>query len=353
MARLSPPGHQRLGQAMPGKLETTFAGAEANVAAAIAALGGNAKFVSALPLNPLGAACVAAVRATGVDVSEIVFRDEGRLGLYFVEAGAGQRGGLVVYDRDGSTYALCGAESYAWEKILNGASWLHVSGIAAGVSALGAEATRAAVVAAKKAGVRVSCDLNFRRKLWRWEPGTEPAELSRRTMGRLLPDVDLLIGNPFDLADAIGATFSSDNAPSTTVGLAQHEALARQVAERFPQVQFVAMTLRENHSASHNGWGALLLRMSDGKVFYAPLKAGAYAPYQIESIVDRVGTGDAFAGALLFALETPALASPERALGFAVAAGCLAHSVPGDFFFCTRAEVEALAAGSAGGQVSR
>lgn len=347
MARFSPPGHQRLRQAMPGQLETTFAGAEVNAAVAIASLGGCAEFVTALPANPLGGACGAAVSATGVGVDGIVWREKGRMGLYFVEAGAAQRGGLVVYDREGSTYALSGPAIYPWEKILAGAGWLHISGIAAGVSAVAADATKAAVAAARAAGVPVSCDLNFRRKLWRWAPGVDPVELSRRTMGALLPQVDLLIGNAFDLADVLGTKFEPDAAP------AKFEELARQVAQRFANLKFVAITLRELHSASRHHWGALLLSVADGKVFRAPVKGGAYAPYEIDEIVDRVGTGDAFAGALLLALQTPELAAPERALAFATAAGCLAHSVPGDFFFCSRAEVEALMGGADGGHVSR
>ncbi len=354
MLRLSPPDQQRLRQAMPGRLETTFAGAEVNVAVAVAMLGGRAEFVTALPTNPLAEAGVAAVRATGVGVDRIVWRDEGRLGLYFVEAGAGQRGGLVVYDREGSTYAQTGPAAYAWDQILAGAGWLHTTGIAAGVSAVAAEATLAAVTAARQAGVPVSCDLNFRRKLWRWAPGVAPAELARRTLRGLLPHTDLLIGNPADLAEVIGAEFDPGTGPATDDGRARHEALARRLAGAFPQLRWVAMTLRQSHTASHHAWGALLLRVADGQVWHAPAGAdGGYAPYQIEPIVDRIGTGDAFAGALILALQTPELAPPGRALAFATAAGCLAHSVPGDFLLCSRAEVEQLMAGVAGGQVAR
>ena len=259
---------------------------------------------------------------------------------------------MVVYDREGSTYAVTAPAAYAWEKILDGAGGLHISGIAAGVSALAAEATLAAVLAARKAGLLVSCDLNFRRKLWRWAPGVDPVELSRKTMGGILPHVDLLIGNPFDLADVLGVKFEPGVGEAGSA-FGSHEELARAVAVRFPQLRWVGMTLRENHSASRNGWGALLLRVKDGRVFQAPWKNGAYAPYQIDDIVDRVGTGDVFAGALIFALQTPELGEPGRALEFAVAAGCLAHTVPGDFFLCSRAEVEALVGGAEGGYVAR
>jgi 2-dehydro-3-deoxygluconokinase len=349
MARFSPPGHLRLAQAMPGVLEVTFAGAEANVAVAIAQLGGRANFVSALPDDPIGAAALAAMRAVGVGVGEVVQRNLGRCGVYYVETGASQRGGLVVYDRDNSTFSLTGPDVYAWERMLTDAGWFHTSGIAASVSRIAADATEAAVRAARSAKVKVSCDLNFRRKLWRWEPGVSPEELSRRTLARFLPDVDVLIGNPRDLASAIGEDFDEE----IVGGLEAHAALAARVASRLPRLEWIAMTLRENRSASENHWGALLFRTIDAAVFAAPQQAGHYVPYVIHTIVDRVGTGDVFTGALLLALQTPALAEPARAVAFATAASCLAHTMKGDFFYGSRAEVEALMNGEGGGFVSR
>jgi 2-dehydro-3-deoxygluconokinase len=350
MARFSPPGHLRLRQAMPGALETTFAGAEVNAAAAIAALGGRAEFVTALPRNELADACLAAVRAAGVGTNHVLARAEGRLGLYFVETGANQRGGLVLYDREHSTFALTGAEAYAWPERLAGAGWFHVSGISASVSRAAAEATLAAARAARAAGVTVSCDLNYRRKLWRWEPATAPADLARRVMGELLAEVDVVIGNAADLAAAAGLPAPAETGAPDPDAVRQ---LVRDFLALFPRVGRVAVTLREGVSASHNRWGALLVHAGDGATFLAPTVDGRYRPYDIEQIVDRVGTGDAFAGALIHAFLTPELAAPETALRFAVAASCLAHSIRGDFAFCSRAEVEALLAGGTGGAVSR
>jgi 2-dehydro-3-deoxygluconokinase len=349
MARFSPPDHLRIAQAMPGLMEVAFAGAEANAAVAVAQLGGRAEFVSALPCNPIADAAVASLRAAGVGVDRLVRSKAGRCGLYFVETGASQRGGLVVYDREGSAFALAEAREYAWPEILADAGWFHTSGIAAGVSRVAADATREAVKAARRAGVTVSCDLNFRRKLWRWEPGVAPEALARRTLATILPDVDVLIGNSQDLADTIGEEFEAVPAG----GLEAHTALAARVGVRWPHLSWIAMTLRQSHSANHNKWGALLFRPRDGAVFSAPQEDGRYAPYDIQGIVDRVGTGDVFAGALIFALQTPDLAEPSRALSFAAAASCLAHSTKNDFFHGSRAEVEVLINGDGVGHVSR
>ena len=349
MARFSPRGHLRLAQAMPGSIDVTFAGADVNTAVAIARLGGVSEFVSALPVNPIGDAALAAVRGAGVGVRHVVRREEGRCGLYFVESGAAHRGGLVIYDRAGSTFALAGAESYAWPDILAGAGWFHTTGISAGVSKPAAEATRAAVAAANSGGLTVSCDLNFRRKLWRWEPGVAPEVLAQRTLATILPHVDMLIGNAHDIAGTLGEGFEEQ----PTDGLRHHAALAQRATARFPNLKWIAMTLRENHSASENNWGALLYRTSDAGLFAAPSSNGRYQPYQIGTIVDRVGTGDVFAGALIFALRTAEFADPARAVSFAAAASCLAHSTVGDFFQGTRAEVESLMNGDGNGHLSR
>lgn len=353
MARFSPAGRLRLRQVLPGALEVTFAGSEVNVGVAIAQLGGRAEFVGALPVSPLSEACLSAVRATGVGVSRTVLRDLGRLGLYFVEAGANQRGGQVLYDREGSTFSLSGADDYDWDGILADAGWFHVSGVAAGVSALAAEATLAGIRAARAAGLTVSCDLNFRRKLWNWEPGTSAEDLARRVHGEMLPGVDVLIGNPFDLSDLLGESIPGNVLADEVMDTATFVGLAQRLASRWPQLRWIAMTLRRNHSANHNGWGAMLYRPEDGLAVFAPMDGERYRPYEIRAIVDRVGTGDAFAGALIFALQTPELSEPARALRFAVAASCLSHSIQGDFLFCTRAEVEALMEGNASGHLSR
>lgn len=349
MVRFSPPDHLRIAQAMPGTMEVAFAGAEANAAVAITQLGGRADFVSALPCTPIADAAVAVLRGLGVDAKRVVRSESGRCGLYFVETGASQRGGLVIYDREGSAFALTAAADYPWSDIFAEAGWFHTSGISASVSRVAAEATQAAVGAARRAGVTVSCDLNFRRKLWNWEPGVAPEILARRTLADILPEVEVLIGNPHDLADLVGERLMAEPAD----GLEAHLALAVRTGARWPQLRWIAMTLRENYSASHNRWGGLLYRPVDGAVFCAPQTGGRYVPYDIDTIVDRVGTGDVFAGALIFALQSPELAEPGRAVNFAVAASCLAHSTKGDFFCGTRAEVEALMNGDGAGHVAR
>lgn len=352
MARFQPPGHLRLRQVMPGSIEITFAGAEANAAVTIAALGGEARFVTALPRNQMAEACLANLRAAHVDVSQVREKDGGRMGLYFVEAGANQRAGNVLYDREGSEFSLAGADAYPWPDILSGASWFHTTGIAASVSRAASEATLAGVQAARNAGVPVSFDVNHRRKLWRWDAGLAPEELARRTLGRILPEVELLIGNPADLAQAAGFELPAAGGEGDRARDAEVR-LARALVAKFPRLQRVAITLREGISATHQRWGALLYSAAADRVWLAPTEGASYVPYDIPQVVDRLGTGDALAGALLYALQTPELASPEVAVRFAAAASCLAHSVHGDFNYITRAEVEALMGGSSGGGVSR
>ena len=352
MARLQPPGHQRFRQVMPGTLEFTFAGAEANAAVTISALDGEASFVTALPRHELAEACLANLRAARVSVEDVVLTDEGRLGLYFVEAGANQRAGNVLYDREGSAFCRAGPEVYDWPRLLRGASWLHTTGIAAAVSREAAEATLAAAAAARAAGVRVSFDINHRRKLWRWDPACEREELARRTLARILPAVDLLSGNPDDLAHAAGVAPPAARAEADD-GPAALTALARAVVAKFPNVRRVAIGLRDGVSATHQRSGALLYAADADRAWLAPCVDGRFRPYEIAHVVDRLGTGDALAGALLFALETPELAAPETAIGFVAAAACLAHSIHGDFNYVTRAEVEALQHGGNGGGVSR
>ena len=223
LLRLSPPGYLRVAQSLPGQLDAAFAGAEVNVAVVIAQLGGAAEFVTALPTNAVGDAAVAVVRAAGAGVEHIVRSEQGRCGAYFVETGASQRGGSVLYDREGSTFSQTAASSYAWPAILALAGWFHLSGISPAVSRVAAEATLEAILAAKATGAQVSCDLNFRRKLWRWEPGVTPEALAHRTLAGILPHVDLLVGNPSDIAAALGEPAADD----TVAGIEGATALAR------------------------------------------------------------------------------------------------------------------------------
>jgi 2-dehydro-3-deoxygluconokinase len=352
MGRLASPGNLRLRQAR--ELEVTYAGAEASVAASICNFGGTARYVTALPKHALAEATMDTLRAVGIDTRYVVRTDSGRLGLYFLETGANQRPSNVVYDRAGSAVSLTPADAYDWDGIFDGAQWLHVSGITPALTRISAEATRVAVQRAKAAGLQVSCDLNFRKKLWRWDSDKSQRELAEATMRGILPYVDLVVGNEEDCADVLGIHAADTDVHAGTLNTARYPDVARQVVAQFPNVGKVAITLRESLSATHNNWGAMLYDAEDDQPYFAPLDAeGGYCPYPIKSIVDRVGGGDAFASGLIFSLTTPELSNPPTAVRYAVAASCLKHSIKGDFNYSTRAEVESLMGGSASGRVVR
>lgn len=353
MMRMAPPGSLRLAQTLPGSVDVTFAGAEANVAASLATLGAEAAFVTAVPKNPLSDACLATLRGIGVDTSYIVHADRGRLGIYFVEAGANQRPSRVIYDRAHSSVSLTTSDQYNWGAAFRNACALHVTGITPALSQAAADATLDAAKAARSAGLSVSCDLNYRAKLWDWEPKTPKKELAGRIMSQLLPHVDVLIANEADCGDVLGIHAGQSNVDSGSIEVEAYPDVARQVAGRFPNIRLIATTLRESISASHNNWGAMLFDVQKDSAFFAPEFAGQYQPYQIRNIVDRVGGGDAFAAGLLFALNCEDFDGPKEALRFATAASCLAHSILGDFNVSSRAEVETLMHGSASGRVVR
>jgi 2-dehydro-3-deoxygluconokinase len=353
MGRFAPSGFQRFRQALPGPMDLTFGGAEANVASSLALFGADARFVTALPSNAIADACVGVLAGLGVDTSCIVRTKGGRLGLYFLETGANQRPSNVIYDRAHSSVSLTPASEYPWDKILSGAKWLHTTGITPALSATSAEAVLEAVRKAKAAGLRVSCDLNFRKKLWGWEPGMEAGVLAQKTMRGILPYVDVVIANEEDAADVLGIHAAETDVHSGKVNAGKYPDVARQIAAQFPNVSLVAITLRESYSASHNNWGAMLFDVASDTPHFAPIQHGSYEPWQIKNIVDRVGGGDSFGAGLIFALNTPELADPPTAIAYAVAASCLAHSIPGDINFTTRAEVESLMKGSGSGRVVR
>lgn len=332
MLRLKSPGHERLFQS--GALEATFAGGEANVAVSVANYGLRARYVTALPSNPLADAAVRALRAMEVETDHLI-RRPGRLGIYFVEAGASQRASTVVYDRDGAAIAQATPDEFDWPAIFEGARWFHISGITPALSESGAAVTEAALRAAKAAGATTSLDLNYRAKLWQYgQPAPE-------VMRPLMEHVDVAIGNEEDAQHSLGLEAAAD-VTSGELDRSVYEALTQQVLDAFPGLSSVAITLRESRSADINGWSACL-RDRDG--FYLSQK------YDIHDIVDRVGGGDSFAGGLIFALVDGR--PPQDALEFAVAASCLKHSIPGDFNRVSLAEVEKLAAGDASGRVSR
>ncbi|MEX0820262.1 MAG: sugar kinase [Pirellulaceae bacterium] len=354
MARIAPPNHLRWRQSMPGSVDVTWGGGEANVCASLAMLGNETRYLTALPRHPISESLVATLRGLGVDTSPILWREQGRLGLYFVEKGANQRGSTVIYDRENSAVSLAVAGEYEFTKALQGVDWLHITGITPSISEQACEANLALVQQAKRAGVTVSCDLNFRKKLWRWRPSIGPRQLARDCMAEVLPHVDLVVGNEEDAADVLDIHAEGTDVAQGRINASAYERVARQTIERFPNLSRVAITLRESISADHNNWGAMLFDKSEDRAFLAPLNAsGDYQPYEMRNIIDRVGAGDSFAAGLLHALNSERYADPQSAINFAVAASCLKHSVQGDFNYVTEAEVASLAGGNASGRVQR
>jgi len=339
MGRLAPPGFKRFQQTMPGVLGITFAGAEASIASSIAYLGGDAAFVTALPDHAIADACVANLRSLGVNTQQILRTPQGRLGLYFLETGANQRPGNVIYDREGSSIAITPATAYDWNAIFEGAEWFVVSGITPAISRNAADVALAALSEASQRGVKVAIDMNYRSKLWQWEPSLQPRELATRTMRDVLPFANLFVGGREDAEAMLGFTNSGSL-----------EELARQISQQYPRIAYVAMTIREGISATHNDFGGMLFDKVADQVCYAPEKGRLYP---ITNIVDRVGAGDAFTAGLIYAMTNTDLASPQRAIAFATAAGCLAHSIEGDFNFSTREEIEALVDGNSAGRIKR
>jgi 2-dehydro-3-deoxygluconokinase len=332
MLRLKSPGFERLFQSPV--LEATFGGAEANVAASLAQFGVDARFVSAIPANNVGDACVASLRAFGVDTSMIRRQGE-RLGIYFLENGANQRPSRVTYDRSASSISTARASEFDWSAVFDGADWFHISGVTPAISASAAELSIAAARAARERGLTVSCDYNYRKNLWRY--GKSAPEVMRELVGL----ATIGIANEEDCQKALGIDVDVD-VTGGTIERDKYRALAGKVLSAFPNLERQVITLRESHSADHNGWSAV---MFDGKSF---LSSGHY---EITDIVDRVGGGDSFAAGLIYGLR--AYKDGQRALEFATAASCLKHSILGDINRVTVAEVEALMAGDASGRVQR
>jgi 2-dehydro-3-deoxygluconokinase len=331
MLRLASPGHERLFQSP--LLEATFGGGEANVAVSLACLGKRASFVSALPDNPIGSAALGELMRRGVDVSSVI-RDKNRLGIYFLETGANQRPSQVTYDREGSSASRLKPGVFDWKKIFADCSWFHLTGITPALSQSAADASLEAMAAARAAGVRVSIDLNFRKKLWNY--GKKAPEVMRP----LAALADVIIANEEDVQLGLGIGASGVDGG---IDKSSYKALAEKVRAEFPSLKALAITLRESRSADRNGWSAVL---SGASGFIASKS------YEIEDIVDRVGGGDSFSAGLIYGLLEFG-ADEARALDFAVAASALKHSIPGDFNLVSRAEVEALQGGDASGRVKR
>jgi 2-dehydro-3-deoxygluconokinase len=332
MLRLKPPGVERFFQSP--HLEATFGGGEANVATALARFGCDAAWVSLVPPGPIGDACIGELRRQGIDTSLVVRRGS-RLGIYFLEAGAAQRPSLVVYDRAGSAIAEAKPGDVDWDRCFAGATWFHITGITPAISAGAAELSLEAVTRAKARGLTVSCDLNYRKNLWKY--GKSAPEV----MGELVRRVDVAIANEEDCQKALGISAAVDVEAGTLDPL-KYRALAEKVLAAYPNLTHVAITLRESRSADENGWSGVLATRGEFLVSRR---------YEIRHIVDRVGSGDTFAAGLIYGLAS--LGSPREALEFAVAASCLKHSIPGDLPLLSAAEVTSLASGSGSGRVQR
>lgn len=332
MLRLKAPGHERFFQSP--HLEATFGGSEANVAVALANFGLNTAFVSALPDNDIGESAIRELRHFGVDVTQIN-RSGGRLGVYYLEAGANQRPSKVVYDRAGASMSMARPGDFDWPAIFHGAKWFHITGITPALSVSAADLTLEAVTAAKRAGVTVSCDLNFRAKLWKY--GKSASEV----MPELVRHVDVGIANAENCERCLDISVDGD-VNAERLDPARYEALSAEVLAQYPEMALIALTLREPHSADHNGWSACL---RDSQAFIMSRR------YEITDIIDSVGGGDSFAAGLIYGLN--AYGDRQQALEFAVAASCLKHSIPGDFNRVSVAEVERLLGGDASGRVQR
>jgi 2-dehydro-3-deoxygluconokinase len=332
MLRLKTPGNERFLQSPV--FEATFGGGEANVAVALANYGFDSGFVTALPKNDIAEAALRELRGFGVDVSH-VRRGGDRMGIYFLETGANQRPSKVVYDRSGSAIAQCKPGDFDWAGIFAGAQWFHITGITPALSQSAADLSLEAVRAARQAGLTVSCDFNYRGKLWKY--GKSAPEV----MTALVKSVDVGIANEEDCQKSLGIKAGVDVAGGE-LDLGKYEALSDKVLSTFPDMSAIAITLRESHSADHNGWSACF---RDAGGFRLSRR------YDISDIVDRVGGGDSFASALIYGLN--AYTDRQQSLEFAVAASCLKHSILGDFNRVSVAEVENLMGGDASGRVQR
>ena len=332
MLRLKSPAHERFFQSPV--LEATFGGGEANVAVALANYGLKSGFISALPDNDIGESAIRELRSFGVDTGNIA-RQGDRVGIYFLETGSNQRASKVVYDRAASSIAEAGPGDFDFDSIFAGAKWFHITGITPALSQSAADLSLESVKAAKAAGVTVSCDFNFRGKLWKY--GKSAPEV----MNELVKYVDVGIANEEDCQKSLGIEAEVD-VTSGDLDTKKYEALSARVLEVFPDMSTIAITLRESKSADRNGWSACL-RDEDG--FKLSRR------YELTDIVDRVGGGDSFASALIYGLN--AYEDRQQSLEFAVAGSCLKHTIMGDFNRVSVAEVEKLMSGSGSGRVQR
>jgi 2-dehydro-3-deoxygluconokinase len=342
MLRLAPPGFQRFTQAR--SFEAVYGGGEANVAVSLANFGEEVEYVTRLPKNELGDACLMSLRGYGIRTEHIA-RGGDRIGIYFLETGAAQRASKVIYDRANSSFATIQPGMIDWKKVFEGADWFHWTGITPAVSQGAADVCREAIRVAREMGVTVSCDLNFRAKLWKW--GKPAGEV----MADLVGMCDVALGNEEDAEKVFGIKAPEADITAGKVDADHYRFVCEELAKKFSSLKIISITLRGSLSASHNTWSGVLWtrpepgRRESGKFFSAPT-------YDILPIVDRVGGGDSFMAGLVYGLRKYK-DEPQKALNFAAAAACLKHSILGDFNAVSVGEVETLMGGDASGRVSR
>ena len=332
MLRLKSPGRERLMQSP--SLEATFGGGEANVAVSLANYGLDAEFLSVIPSNAIGDSAVGELRRFNVGTDKII-RTDGRMGIYYLETGANQRASKVIYDRAYSAISMFDPEKYDWDSIYNNVTWLHISGITPAISEQTKDASIASVKEAKKRGITVSIDLNYRKNLWKY--GVDAKEV----MSVMTEYADVIIANEEDCQKSLGLECKS-NVEGGKLDNEDYRKLSNSLLEKYPNIKKVAITLRESKSADINFWAAAL---NNGTDFIVSRK------YEMYDIVDRVGGGDSFAGGLIYGLNV--LGDDKEALEFAVAASCLKHTIDGDFNRVTVDEVLKLAKGDGSGRVQR
>ena len=334
MLRLKSPNHEKFFQSP--LLEATFGGGEANVAVGLARFGLNVAHVSVIPNNPIGDACIRELKKQGVDTS-LILRKGDRLGIYFLEPGANQRPSKVVYDRSHSAIAEAKPGDINWDKVFDQVTWFHISGITPAISLSASELSLEAVKKAREKGITVSCDLNYRSKLWKY--GKSAPEV----MTELVKYVDIAMGNEEDCQKSLGVKVDIDiDVESGELQAERYKELTNKILKLYPDIKKIAITLRESYSANYNGWSAVL---NNREEFLISKK------YEIHNIVDRVGAGDTFAAGLIYGLNS--LDNDKEALEFAVAASCLAHSIPGDLPLLSVEEVKSLTGGAGSGRVQR
>ena len=332
MLRLKSPGRERFLQSP--SLEATFGGGEANVAVSLANYGLEAEFLSVIPENDIGESAIGELRRFNVNTDKVI-RTEGRMGIYYLETGANQRPSKVIYDRAYSAFSMFNPNGYDWDSIFKDVKWLHISGITPAISEETKDASLIAVKEAKKLGITVSLDLNYRKNLWKY--GVDAKEV----MSELTSYSDIIIANEEDCQKSLGFKCES-NVEGGKLEAEDYKKLSDSLLSSYPNVKKVAITLRESKSADINFWAAAL---NNGKEFIVSRK------YEMYDIVDRVGGGDSFAGGLIYGLNE--LGSDKEALEFAVAASCLKHSIDGDFNRVSVSEVKKLAEGDGSGRVQR